>query len=355
MDKHAITYDEYLELLKNEVETLKIKRSNLTIKNDTFANCCTIVKKNNEEVVIFGIDKMINLFKTNNGKEEFKNLLKYIFGDAFFKEFSKEEKADYKKQGFFTKDDLPEVLGSVYGIRYGYLFKNPNSWDEMVEFLSNCANVCCNTNLNESQKEAFYKILLAFNKLIESSYANSVALKREINFIISIYNEFILGLENKRKIKINMESYDLIRNILNKDDRKFIMIDDDLKEIGFGDAFITFCKLYNNDVESLANKDAENKERLKTKMRAQKYYKRITSIPFDKLENKYFPKYTNKNYVVLIKKVIDMLLNDLKSDEKWLPYYTATIMHYASYFKTKYYDEEKFEKENVKTYETKSK
>lgn len=352
MDKNGMTYDEYLGLLKKEVETLKIKQSNLTVKNDTFAKCCTVVKKSNKEFVILGVDKMINLLKTNQGRDEFKALLKLIFGEAFFEEMSEEEKADYQKQGLFMKDDLHIVLGKVNGFRSGHLFKNPNSWDEMVAFLNNCVDVCRNQSMNEEQKEDFYKILFSFNKLIETSYTKSIELVRETNFVINIYNEFISAFENKRKVNISKESYGLIGNILNKDNRKFITIEDDSeKEIGFGDAFIMFCELYNNDLEALTNKNKENKERLKIETRAQKYYKRIKSIPFDNLENKYFPKYTNENYVMIIKKVIDMFLNDLNADEKWLPYYTATIMHYASYFKTKYYDEDKFKEEQVKTYD----
>ncbi len=352
MDKNGMAYDEYLELLKKEVETLNVKQRNLTVKNDAFAKCCKIINKNNKETVILGVDVMVNLLKTSHGKDKFKTLLKFVFGEAFFDELSEKEKSDYQKQGLFMKDDLSVVLGEVYGFKRGYLFKNPNSWDEMITFLNNCVNVCNDWSIKEEEKDDFYKILFSLKKLIETSYDKSMALKKETSFIISVYNEFILAFENKRKVNINKESYDLIRNILNKDNRKFMTIEDGTeKEIGFGDAFVMFSELYNNDLELLINKNKENKESLKIERRAQKYYKRIKSIPFDELENKFFPKYTNENYVMIIKKVIDLFLNDLNADEKWLPYYTAVIMHYASYFKTKYYDEDQFKKEQAKTYD----
>lgn len=338
MDKTGMTYAEYCDILKNEIQALGIKKQTLNSKNEIFSKCCDLKK----DVVYLGFEKMNKLLNNEHGKNTFKDVLKCIFGHAFFDDMTKEQKEEYNKKGFFTKYNLDEIFSMVYGIHYGYEFKRPTSWDDMILFLNNVFEVFNNNLINSAQKEPYHRILFAFNRMIEASYANSVAESREINFILNMYNEFLSAFDEKRKVNIDEKTYPLIKNALNKDSRKFITLEDDTeKKIGFGDAFIMFCELYNSEFKKAQENALKNKEQLKVQTQIDKYYKRIKSIPFERLENKNFPKYTNDNYVQVIKGVIDNFEKDLNTDENWLPYYTVTMAHYASYFKTKYYDEEK--------------
>lgn len=347
MDKTGMTYAEYCDILENEMKVLSEKKQTLDSKNEVFSRCCNL--KN--DVVYLGFEKMKMLLNDENGKNKFKEALKCIFGHDFFEDMTKEQKEEYNKKGFFTKYNLDEILGMIYGSNYGHEFKRPSSWDEMILFLNNVFEVFNNNLINSALKEPYHRILFSFNRLIEASYANSIAEMREINFILNMYNEFLSAFDKKRMVNIDEKTYPLIKNALNKDSRKFITLEnDEEKKIGFGDAFIMFCELYNSEFKKAQENVLKNKEQLKVQEQIDKYYKRIKNILFDKLENKNFPKYTNENYVQIIKGVIDNFEKDLNSDERWLPYYTVSLMHYASYFKTKYYDEEKVfgKKEDLK-------
>lgn len=338
MDKTGMTYAEYYDILKNEIKDLIVKKQMLNSKNEIFSKCCDL--KN--DVVYLGFEKMKKLLNDEQEKNKFKDVLKCIFGPDFFEDMTKKQKEECNKKGLFTKYNLDEILGMIYGTGYGYEFKRPNSWDDMILFLNNTFEVFNNNLLNNSSKEPYHRILFAFNQMVEVSYANSVVEFREVNFILNIYNEFLSAFDKKRKVNVDEKVYPLIKNALNKDSRKFIALENDReKKIGFGDAFIMFCELYNSEFEKAQENALKNKEQLKVQAQVDKYYKRIRNILFDKLENKNFPKYTNENYVQIIKGVINNFEKDLNIDEKWLPYYTASLMHYASYFKTKYYDEEK--------------
>ena len=342
MEKNAMTYDEYYELIKKETKKLKVKQDNIKRKNKVFSNCCMISNIKNEEVVFLGIEKLKDMFKTENGKNHLINILKYVLGSSFFEDMNEEQKLEYKKQGLLIKDDLHEVLGEVYGNSYGYSFKTPNSWEDMILFLKGCSDIYYNNLIHFKLKEPFYRILSAFNKLIETTYARSIAEEREVSFIINSFEKFLSAFEKNKKTNIDKSLYDLIRYALNKDERKFIILEDgNERQISFGDTFIMFCELYDKNIEEALNERVKNKEEVKINTQINKYYKRISKIPFNILENKNFPKYTNENYVKIIKGIIDKFSNDLNDDEKWLPYYVAVQMHYASYFKTKYYDEEK--------------
>lgn len=338
MEKIGMTYGEYCEILKNEIKRLNLKIKDLNSKNNTFSKCCKLEK----DVVTLGFERMQELLNSKTGKEKFIGMLKYFFGYDFFEDMTEEQRQEYAKKGLFTKDNIDEIFGKVYGTHYEQEFKRPNSWEDMVLFLNRVFKVHNNDSINSNAKEPYDRILFAFNIMLENYYANSIAECRETNFILNIYNEFLNAFNDKRKVKIDSKTYPLITKALNKDERKFITIEDSKeKKIGFGDTFIMFCELYNNELEKVKAAYSESKKEQKIKAQIDKYFKRITSIPFDELENKYFPKYTNENYVEIINGVIEKLKEAVKNDESLIFHNSVTLMHYACYFKTKYYDSEK--------------
>ncbi len=344
MDKNGMTYAEYYEIVKIELKKLDLIRKDLNQKNTVFSKCCEV--KN--DIVTLGFARMQEILNDVRGKENFKKVLECVFGSDFFDDLTKEKQEEYKKKDVFTKYDLDEddFLGKIYGKRYNLEFKKPTSWDDMILFLNNIFKVINNNYISDISKDMYHRILFVFNRLVESTYANNLAESREANFISNTYNEFLSAFEKNKAVNIDEKTYPLIKRILNKDSRKAISLEDSKeKEMGFGDTFIMFCELYNNELEKVQKTILENKAQSKIETQINKYHKRIKNMPFDKLENKNFPKYNNENYVQIIKGIIGRFLKDLNEDEKWLPYYTASQMHYASYFKTKYYDEDNFNKE----------
>ncbi len=335
MDKTGMTYAQYCDILENEVNKLEQKKQDMNSKNKVFSKCCKI--KN--ERVFLGFQKMEELLKNENEKDTLIEILKYIFGPAFFEDMTKEQKELYEKNGFFTKYNLDIIFGPIYGNHYGHEFKKPTSWDEMFILLNNVFDVLDNNLINNSVKEPYQRLIFSFNTLIENYYANNISKTNEIEFTLNIYKEFLKAFKEKRMINIDEKIYPLIKNTLNKDNRKFIVLEDEEeKKAGFGDVFIMFCESYNNEYKKALESFFENKKQLKINSQIDKYYNRIKNIPFDKLENKNFPKYTNENFVQIIKGVIDCFNEDLSSSDEMLKYYTVSLMHYASYFKTKYYD-----------------
>lgn len=344
MDKNGMTYAEYYEIIKIELKKLNLIGQDLNQKNMFFSKCCTV--KN--DIVTLGFPKIQEILNDVRGKENLKKVLECVFGSDFFDDLTKEKQEESKKKNIFTKYDLDEddFLGKVYGNRYNLEFKRPTSWDDMIIFLSNVFEVINNNFISDASKVTYRRVAFVFNRLIESTYANNLAESRETNFVSNNYNEFLSAIDEKRMVNIDEKTYPLIKNILNKDSRKFELLEDPKdKKIGFGDAFVMFCELYNNELEKVQKTISDNKTQSKIETKVNKYYKRIKNMSFNKLENKNFPKYNNENYVQIIKGIIDRFLKDLNEDEKWLPYYTVAQMHYASYFKTKYYDEDNFNKE----------
>lgn len=338
MYKSGMTYAEYCQIIESEIKSLRIKERRLNEKKQIYAKCCRL----NKDVVFLGVEKIRELFKTNEGKKQFEKILKCVFGENFFDDMTLDEKKEYQSKGLFIKDNLDEILGTVYGNKYGYNFERPNSWQDMVLFINNVLNVYNNVLLNDAVKEQFFILLFSLNKVIEKAYAKTIVSAREISFVINMYNEFLSAVNEKRNVKIDDNSCSLIKNILNKDGRSFVLLEEkEEKKIGFGDAFILFCESYNSDIKKAQESTVENKKQLKTKKRIDTYYNNIKNTSFEDLSNKNFPRYYNNDYVQIIKGLIDRFIQDLNEDEKWLPYYTITQMHYASYFKTRYYDEEK--------------
>lgn len=345
MEKNAMTYDEYYEIIKQENDKLKKEIEIVKLSNNSFKNCCKLNKTHNGELVYLGFDKIGELLKSKQGRTNLINMLKVVFGEDFFIELTEEEKEKYKKQDIFLKDDLALALSKTNGNKCGYLFTTPNSWEELVSYMEGCLNVCSSGLSNSNTKDLYGKMLSFFNNLIETTYAKNIEKEREMSFVSKLYSEFLNSYEKSKIVNIEKNTYGLIKTILNKDNRKFIIMEaGEEKETGFGDAFIIICELFNNEINKLKAKTELEKEQLKINTQINKYFKRISKIPFDNLENKNFPKYTNEDYVEIINGVIDKFNDILSEDDKWLPYYTISLMHYASYFKTKYYDADKVSK-----------
>lgn len=328
-----MSYGEYNVLLKSEKKKLLNENNELSSQSIALNNVCNVTNSKHGELVICNFNEVLNVFG-NNFNNLCTKLLQIVFGSNFFNELSPEEKEDCVKNGYFTKDDLDGFLGKVYGNNYNICFTKPENWSEFKNFVCNCVKVISDENVFSKDKEKYFSILLALKTLFEKKYAFIIQKQRENIFIINMYEKFITAFENGKRVELTNDERDLIKIALNKDSRKFLTSDD--RKIDFGDAFIIFCDLYNEEYNTIMS-DVEIK---RIEAKANKYYKRIKSIPFDKLENVNFPKYSNGNYVSIIKKIIEKFEADLTLDDGVLPYYTAAMMHYAMYYKTKYVDDE---------------
>lgn len=337
--KKKMTYEEYVKLIKKEKDKLTQENKELLAQSTALNSVCNVTDAKHGELVICNSDLVINEF--NNGtNNECVKLLQIIFGSNFFKELSPKEKKDCVKNGYFTKDDLDDILGNVYGNNYGISFTKPQNWTEFKNFICNCVKVVKDDKIFSKDKEKYFSILFALKSLFESKYAFIIQKQRENSFIINTYKKFITAFESAQKVNLTSDDRDLIKIALNKDPRKFLTSDG--KDVDFGDAFLIFCDLYNSEFDALME-DSKNK---KIEAKANKYYKRIKNIPFDVLKNVNFPKYSNDDYVLIIKKIIQKFDHDVTIDDGMLPYYTAAVMHYAMYYKIKYKDANETCKDN---------
>lgn len=340
-ERKLISNEEYYNLLKNDLPELieKSKKDNNKLKI-LGSYCSSKVEKN-------GIRVYTNFQKVNDSLQKplniksFVKVLEILFGIKFFDEIDEETLAKLKENNMFTKDNLDDLLCKVYGNKYGFNFSRPSNYYEFSEFISNCYKVYNDPNIDRKSKENYLNIVCAINRQIERRFNNIIQTNNQENFVIDMYTRFIKAYEKGNPVVINDEEKKKTLEILNKiESIFFVQEENEDKTIGTGEAFLLVVEAYNEELELLYKKEKEDKENHKANKKVDKYYKKITKTPIDKLEVKNFPKYSNENYL----QIIDTLIKKLENDKLW-DYVTLCYLNYMDYFKSSYYkDNEKLKK-----------
>ena len=343
--KRSMTYKEYYNFISNEINTINKSINVRTYENNNFNNFCKLNENNHVLNIMLDLESMYNCLKDSKKKNIIINSLKAVFGTEFFDDFDEEKYKRCKEKGLFCKDDIDKLLKDAYGKFYGYDFSRPNSYDELASFLLKCFEIFNNSLIKNEDKKSYIAIIYGFKALIENKYMDNIAKKREAIYILDKYNEFKNAYNEFRKVNISQKDHEYIKFVLNKDERKFIDARDGIeKPIGLGDVFLIFISDYNMEHENFNKSKNDSKINLKV----DNYYNKIKKISVSDLENKNLPKYSNKNFIEIMKKLISNFEEDLTKDEAYLPYYTLLMIHQASFYKSKYYKDNYILKQNSK-------
>ncbi len=318
-----MTYKDYYKFLKKEKPSLDEKIKQIDSKLSYLLLCCDVVNG----VALNNPNKIIALLNEDS-KEKFKNVLKVIFKSDSLKG---REKA------------LDTLLKKAYGNNGGYIFKRPNNLDEFVDFVKNCVMI-----ITINQNNSCGDILDVFNTLQILIVRSANALlqeKHNIEIISNGYSKLIKAFDGDKMIEIEESKLDSIKNILNNINSEFATIiseNYDSKEqktdkVGLGDTFEFVVKTYNKKYEfRLVNKIDE---------KIKQYYKRIQSIPFEQLKQQNLPKYSNVNFLQIMKELIIRFEPEVKlykqddeeekttlKQQQEIELYTFLQMHYLGYF-----------------------
>lgn len=342
MKDEKTTLGEYYAFLKKEKDYLK-EEINLNIKNlnEILSLCNVIIGKKGRNSLLVDEIKIYKTIKSDKGMLKFKNILMCIFGKRFFEDLTKKEQIKYKEEGLFTKYQLNDLLGHLYGEEYGYKFNEPKNFDELTLFFANCVNIIFDTSINSNVKVKYVRLINSIkNEIVKAYKSTQDEIKLEKEFI-KVYDLYIEAYKKGKPVDLSKKAD--IREILKNDKRYFKITevyndDGNLKigdEISFCEAFIMYCKSFNDELYNMENEKQDNKIGSKV----DKIYKKINRIPFEKLENKNLPKYSSKNYNIIMEKLLKKYSEDIQNNPSLLDYYTVLLMYHASSFNKKYIDD----------------
>ena len=293
-EKRIISNEEYYNLLKNQLPELmdesKKDNNNLKILG---SYCKSKIDKNGVKVYADFQRVSDSLEKSKNIKS-FAKALEILFGTKFFDELDEVILTKLKENNMFTKDNLDDLLGKVYGNKDGFTFERPSNYLEFAEFIGNCYKVYNNSGINKNGKEDYLNIICVINREIERRFNAILNVNFQENFVIDMYTRFIKAYEKGNPVIINEEEKKKVLEILNKiESIFFVQEENEEKTIGTGDAFLLVIEAYNEELELLDKKEKEDKENHKANKKVDKYYKKITKTHIDKLEFKNLHKYSN--------------------------------------------------------------
>ena len=342
-EKRIISNEEYYNLLKNQLPELmdESKKDNNNLK--ILGSYCKTKTDKNGVKVYADFQRVSDSLEKSKNIKTFAKALEILFGTKFFEEIDEETLTKLKENNMFTKDNIDDLLGKVYGNKYGLIFNRPSNYYDFAEFISNCYKVCNNSSIDRKSKEEYLNIVCAINRVIERRFNDIMQINFKENFVIDMYTRFIKAYEKGNVVVINEEEKKKALEILNKiESIFFVQEENEDKTVGTGDAFLLVVEAYNEDLEMLEKQEKEDKENHKTNKKVDKYYKKITKTPIDKLEVKNFPKYSNENYL----QIINALINKLENDKLW-DYVTLCYLNYMDYFKSSYYKDNENLKKGV--------
>lgn len=327
MKQNVMSIKDYYDLIEKEAKVLKIKIGLIEKDIKALQQISDIKKGKFGDLAQTSLVKLEEISKSNI---KLINLLKALFGEKFFDQISEEELKKAKEKGLFTPESLDDFIGRGYGNNYGFEFKRPTSWQEFAEFIRNCLTIFKDLSIRQDSKENYYVILFTIKGLTEQALAKNITDYRELQFVYKTYDNFINAYKKEKKLEISDSEASLIKTALNKKNRKFIKFDNDKEEvIDEGEAYLIFAEDYNAAIDEI-----------ETKKRANKYFKKLKKIKFEKLENKNLPEYTDPEFKPIINDLMDMFSKE-EDCEKILAVLSA---HYIGYYKTLRYTDENIEK-----------
>lgn len=331
MEKIEFSIEDYKNFLKNELKLLEQKAKEIKKDIGNLKTFCYTKEKNGVIYVYSDIANINMLLKKFNNRIIFKDALKAIYGPDFFSEYTEEEKKFCRENGLFTKEDLDEMLKSVYGTKYGYTLKKPNNYNELYEFIMTCFEIFNDTRINQKAKEPYFTILYSIASLMEITCKRDLNKLYKINKKIDIYDIFVKAYNKKSNIELTLEKENEIKEVLSNDERKFTTLEENNnKVLSFSEAYLLFCK----NLNECNKEEQEEKESKKVNKKADKYFNKISKRNIDKLDNCNFPDYGDECY----SKIMEKLLNKFSGKEEFIEHYAILLMYHAGSFNRKYMD-----------------
>ena len=326
-----VSIKEYYEFLKKEVNKKQSVLSELEKDIKVLMVCSEIKKGTNNDLVVCNITSIGNLLESKKTPEEFIKILKVLFGDMFFEAEKHEEVID-------------SLFGKIYGFKHGYLFNMPKTWMDFYVQIRNCCEIFKKTDIKTNEKEPYYLIMYSIKSLIEKTLAEKIEEKRELGFILRMYNNFMAAYDKTKKIAIDEKEVEIIRQTLNKDSRKFIALENnEEKNIGFGDGFLKFVSCYNDALDEIKTiKQASKKDKkpqqekqnnISLKNKVKKYYTYLSKISIKNINDEKLPSYSDPDF----QSIMNELLQLLKDNEKYVSINAILSAYYIAYFKSEDY------------------
>lgn len=323
-----VSVKEYYEFIKKESKEKDSAIKKLQEEMKVLFGYADVVRDNVQEKVFGNIGSISEMLYGKVTEEEFIKMLKIVFGELLFEMKDK-------------KEVMYNLFGDVYGVRYGYFIFEPNSWNEFYTQIKNCFNIFRSQEVPVEQKEPYYVIVFTLKNLVEKTLASKIEIEREQRFILSKYEEFINSYNKNKKIVIDENQEELIKNILNKDSRKFIKSENGIEEnLGLGDGYLTFVGCYNEVIdETLAMKDAAKKDKkqnnISLKNKVKKYYNYLSKTNIKNMNGEKLPSYSDPDFQSVMKELFELF----KDNEKYVSINAILSAYYIAYIKSEDYKE----------------
>lgn len=293
-----------IKIVKNDI--LKIHDGNKAIIN-ALSNCCTLCNESGREIVKCDLIKLLDHNASSFKSKLLIKVLQTSLGEDGYKD-----------------ENLLKVLSAGYGIYNGKVMNKPNSYEEVVMLLNTYNDILQDEKEEDMKKSKYASIINAIEIAIANKSAESIRMVRETSLVINNFDIIINGLANNKLVKIENENmfYELLKYRLSVKN-----VDGSVNE-EFSSSLKEFIEEYNSYLKKLIDdKPYQNK--------LNKYFKKITRTPFEKLDYSKFPKFEDENFLRYMDDLRPMIEEKLKEDESLINTYSVFMIRKADYYKIK--------------------
>lgn len=300
----ALKYGEFYHLLKDLKKSIKRLQKDKETNIKSYNKFITIFNHNGNIVIETNRAQILNASNENS----LIYVLTLMFGD-----------------NFYQTDEFNYIFKNCYNLQIPnqmYFTSKPNSLEDTRRLLTSIRTI-----LNSNNIETICKVSSSLNilaKTIEQSALRVFTMSQEIDYSYkAILN--ILNACDKDEI-INLPNLDYLRDVFNRNIFFENVKSKEPGELKVGDCLIDFINGYNENITPLGEEKNYNKQ-------LKDYYRKITKIKFDKLENSDLPSYDDPNFLKYMRDLLLELETEPTKDAEYCKRYAIASMHYGLYFR----------------------
>lgn len=275
-------------------------------KNCDIRNKLSFICKKVNRTVECDMYRYLNNDVTLNKKNVIKIALETVFGKDFHKD-----------------ENVLNCLNNVFKISYhGKIINKPTSEDEFVDLLIMLGDIANNEYFDSKKKTSCILAIKKIQNYIANKMYNAEECIKETSFVIEKLKEIIDCYINNKKIELSQKDsfYKVINHGLSvtlEDDNETKVIQNNIS-----DFIEEFINIHNSSLVKT------NEEKINKK--TNKYFKKLTEIPYEQLSLKNFPKFSNPNFIDIMEQLLEKF-----SERQCFELSAALSVHYANYYKDK--------------------
>lgn len=305
LEKHdSLNYGEVYHLLKDLKKNIKGMQDEKTTNIQHYAKLVTIFKSDGNIIVEANRNQILN---TRN-EASLLAVLSLMFGEKFY-----------------HTDEFNYIFRSCYNLQIPkqmYFTSKPNSLEETKRLLASIR-----TMTNSGNMEIAQKINMALNilcRVIEHSASRVFTMSQEVDDSYKIILNILNACDHNETI--SSENLDYICEIFNRNVFFENVNTKTVGELKVGDCLVDFIQGYNHNIVPL--REAKEYEK-----KFKEYYRKITKLNFNQLENSDLPDYNDPKFLNYMRDMLLKLETEPNKDEEYCKRYAIASMHYGLYFR----------------------